>query len=70
MLKILSSLFKSVNCSGEINGNAMTPSSRVSAINIVGDLLRKVGVSQVIVLLFKVTVVIAVVVITVDLIGL
>ncbi|XP_072931979.1 nuclear distribution protein nudE-like 1 isoform X1 [Epargyreus clarus] len=27
----------------EINGNAMTPSSRVSAINIVGDLLRKVG---------------------------
>lgn len=31
---------------GEINGNAMTPSSRVTAINIVGDLLRKVGVSQ------------------------
>ncbi|CAK1547198.1 unnamed protein product [Leptosia nina] len=27
----------------EVNGNAMTPSSRVSAINIVGDLLRKVG---------------------------
>lgn len=27
----------------EINGNAMTPTSRVSAINIVGDLLRKVG---------------------------
>ncbi|XP_026317543.1 nuclear distribution protein nudE-like 1 isoform X1 [Hyposmocoma kahamanoa] len=27
----------------EINGNAMTPSSRVTAINIVGDLLRKVG---------------------------
>ncbi|XP_026750859.1 nuclear distribution protein nudE-like 1-A isoform X2 [Galleria mellonella] len=27
----------------EINGNAMTPSARVSAINIVGDLLRKVG---------------------------
>lgn len=27
----------------EINGNAMTPSSRVSAINLVGDLLRKVG---------------------------
>ncbi|XP_038211733.1 nuclear distribution protein nudE-like 1 isoform X4 [Zerene cesonia] len=27
----------------QINGNAMTPSSRVSAINIVGDLLRKVG---------------------------
>lgn len=24
----------------------MTPSSRVTAINIVGDLLRKVGVSQ------------------------
>lgn len=31
---------------GEVNGNAMTPSSRVSAINIVGDLLRKVGVSN------------------------
>jgi hypothetical protein len=31
---------------GEINGNAMTPSARVSAINIVGDLLRKVGVSE------------------------
>lgn len=30
---------------GEINGNAMTPSSRVTAINIVGDLLRRVGVS-------------------------
>ncbi|XP_034830908.1 nuclear distribution protein nudE-like 1 isoform X2 [Maniola hyperantus] len=27
----------------EVNGNAMTPSSRVSAINLVGDLLRKVG---------------------------
>ncbi|XP_047023877.1 nuclear distribution protein nudE-like 1 isoform X2 [Helicoverpa zea] len=27
----------------EINGNGMTPSSRVTAINIVGDLLRKVG---------------------------
>ncbi|CAH0723402.1 unnamed protein product, partial [Brenthis ino] len=27
----------------EINGNAMTPSSRVTAINIVGDLLRRVG---------------------------
>lgn len=32
---------------GEVNGNAMTPSSRVSAINIVGDLLRKVGVSHI-----------------------
>lgn len=31
---------------GEVNGNAMTPASRVSAINIVGDLLRKVGVSE------------------------
>lgn len=31
---------------GEINGNGMTPSSRVTAINIVGDLLRKVGVSH------------------------
>lgn len=31
---------------GEINGNAMTPSSRVTAINLVGDLLRKVGVSS------------------------
>lgn len=31
---------------GEVNGNTMTPSSRVSAINIVGDLLRKVGVSH------------------------
>ncbi|XP_045497126.1 nuclear distribution protein nudE-like 1 isoform X1 [Colias croceus] len=30
----------------EINGNAMTPSSRVSAINIVGDLLRKVGLER------------------------
>lgn len=30
----------------EVNGNAMTPASRVSAINIVGDLLRKVGVSE------------------------
>lgn len=27
----------------ELNGNAMTPSSRISAMNIVGDLLRKVG---------------------------
>lgn len=55
---------------GEINGNAMTPSSRVSAINIVGDLLRKVGVSQLIALLVKVTVVVTAVVITMDLIGL
>ncbi|XP_063533915.1 nuclear distribution protein nudE-like 1 isoform X1 [Cydia strobilella] len=30
----------------EINGNAMTPSARVSAINIVGDLLRKVGLER------------------------
>ncbi|CAH4032585.1 unnamed protein product [Pieris brassicae] len=30
----------------EINGNAMTPSSRVSAINLVGDLLRKVGLER------------------------
>ncbi|XP_026488207.1 nuclear distribution protein nudE-like 1 isoform X1 [Vanessa tameamea] len=30
----------------EVNGNAMTPSSRVSAINIVGDLLRKVGLER------------------------
>ncbi|XP_013143730.1 PREDICTED: nuclear distribution protein nudE-like 1 [Papilio polytes] len=30
----------------EINGNAMTPSSRVTAINIVGDLLRKVGLER------------------------
>ncbi|CAG9584662.1 unnamed protein product [Danaus chrysippus] len=30
----------------ELNGNAMTPSSRVSAINIVGDLLRKVGLER------------------------
>ncbi|XP_012546560.2 nuclear distribution protein nudE-like 1 isoform X1 [Bombyx mori] len=30
----------------EINGNAMTPSARVSAINLVGDLLRKVGLER------------------------
>ncbi|XP_045772285.1 nuclear distribution protein nudE-like 1 isoform X1 [Maniola jurtina] len=30
----------------EVNGNAMTPSSRVSAINLVGDLLRKVGLER------------------------
>ncbi|XP_047023876.1 nuclear distribution protein nudE-like 1 isoform X1 [Helicoverpa zea] len=30
----------------EINGNGMTPSSRVTAINIVGDLLRKVGLER------------------------
>ncbi|XP_068631758.1 nuclear distribution protein nudE homolog 1 [Battus philenor] len=30
----------------EINGNAMTPSSRVSAMNLVGDLLRKVGLER------------------------
>ncbi|XP_041978757.1 nuclear distribution protein nudE homolog 1 isoform X1 [Aricia agestis] len=27
----------------EVNGNTLTPSARVSAINIVGDLLRRVG---------------------------
>lgn len=63
-------ILKSIICTGEINGNAMTPSSRVSAINIVGDLLRKVGVSQIIILLVKVTVVLTVVVVTVDFIGL
>ena len=32
------------------NGNVpMTPSARVSALNIVGDLLRKVGVSSIII---------------------
>lgn len=41
----------------------MTPSTRVSAINIVGDLLRKVGVSTN--LLVVVTVVIIVVIILV-----
>ncbi|GBP68517.1 Nuclear distribution protein nudE-like 1 [Eumeta japonica] len=30
----------------EINGNGMTQSTRVSAINIVGDLLRKVGLER------------------------
>lgn len=63
-------ILKSIICTGEINGNAMTPSSRVSAINIVGDLLRKVGVSQFIELLVQITVVLTVVVITVEFIGL
>lgn len=46
----------------------MTPSSRVSAINIVGDLLRKVGVSQINILstLLKVIVVIIVVLFTLE----
>ena len=53
--------------SGEINGNAMTPSSRVTAINIVGDLLRKVGVSQLdIFTLFKAVLVLIVALVTLE----
>ncbi|XP_077293618.1 nuclear distribution protein nudE isoform X2 [Arctopsyche grandis] len=32
-----------LKCDVTLNGNTMTPSSRISALNIVGDLLRKVG---------------------------
>lgn len=44
----------------------MTPSSRVSAINLVGDLLRKVGVSNTVTMLAKLVAVIMVALITVE----
>ena len=42
---VLSELTQTASGGGG-NGNApLTPSARISALNIVGDLLRKVGVS-------------------------